>query len=97
MIELRISQEHLDIEQIVNLFAENFIDCECYNYLASVKGKKEKGIRIIFFDIDEKSFLKDIWEPLLSITKITCGFVSCETYKGCTRNWPDVFTPSKCP
>jgi hypothetical protein len=67
---------------------------ENYSYC---KGIPEKGYKITFFSVNKEEFKEKIWEPLTELLNLKCGFVKYTDYMGCVRNWPGVFTESKCP
>lgn len=57
----------------------------------------EYGLSIKTLNIFPHDYKIKIWFPLkLIFPEIRCGFIDSPDYKGCIRNWPNVFRKSKC-
>ena len=98
MLKLYIStRKKVKMKDIFKKLTKSDTNFQIYENYSCYKGKAEKGYKITFFKLDKKDFKEKIWEPLSELLHLKCAFVKYADYMGCVKNWPGVFTETKCP
>jgi len=101
MITLNISTTVVHNKQdIYRLFIDGGVECQITKHISSVTKEctLERGYTIRIFNVRKPQFKEKIWEPLVLLLQLKCGFVIEDNeYMGCVQNWPNVFVPSRCP
>lgn len=98
MIKLYISSAvKIKTKTIVKKLLEQGVNSQVSSNYSSHLGKIEFGYKLTIFDVTEDNFKKDVWDVLLKLTDIKCGFIKYnQQYIGCTSEWAPVFTHNRC-
>jgi hypothetical protein len=97
MLKLYIStRKKIKTKEIFKVLIPSGLDFQVSANYSYHKGKAERGYKITFFSLNKDEFKEKIWNPLSDLLNLRCAFMKYIDYMGCVRNWPGVFTESKC-